>query len=88
MLTVTQDEISRLRAQHAVLNRVFDNRLIFPPMNHLRRVLDCGYGTASWAVDVAEQYPQCQVCQLLVTYSARRRRCAGDPFSTSQYRTF
>lgn len=39
----------------------FDNRLIFPPLNRPRRVLECGYGTAAWAIAVAEQYPRAEV---------------------------
>ncbi len=85
---VTQDETNRLRDQHAVLNMVFDNRLIFPPMNNPRRVLDCGYGTASWAVEVAERHPQCQVRRPLVIKSAGRPRHAEEPLITSQHRTF
>ena len=56
-----QEEAERLEFQHQVLNRVFDNRLIFPPVPRLRRILDCGYGAGSWAVDVAERHPDCEV---------------------------
>lgn len=44
-----------------MLNIVFDNRLFFPPVAEVRSVLDCGYGAASWAVEVAEKYPSCTV---------------------------
>jgi len=47
---------------HGVLQRVFDDRLIFPPISSPRRILDCGYGTGHWAMQVALQYPRCQVC--------------------------
>ncbi|KAH8691402.1 S-adenosyl-L-methionine-dependent methyltransferase [Talaromyces proteolyticus] len=40
---------------------IFDNRLIFPPINHPRRILDCGCGGGNWAVEVAERYPSTQV---------------------------
>jgi hypothetical protein len=56
-----QEEAERLDLQHRVFSRVFDGRLIFPPIPRLRRVLDCGYGAGSWAVDVATQYPDCKV---------------------------
>jgi hypothetical protein len=56
-----QEEAERLELQHKVFNRVFDNRLIFPPIPRPQRVLDCGYGTASWAIEVAEQHPECEV---------------------------
>jgi len=46
---------------HNVLNLVFEERLVFAPMNRLRRVLDCGFGTASWAIGVADQNPTTEV---------------------------
>lgn len=58
---MVQDEAERLEIQHRVFNMLFDYRLIFPPISKPRRVLDCGYGSGSWAVEVAEQYPDCQV---------------------------
>ncbi|KAH8592911.1 S-adenosyl-L-methionine-dependent methyltransferase [Bisporella sp. PMI_857] len=56
-----QDEMHRLNLEHELFNRVFDHRLIFPPINRLRRVLDCGFGTAQWASAVAEENPGCEV---------------------------
>ena len=56
-----QDESERLRILHNVLNRVFDGRLIFPPVTRPRRILDCGFGTGDWASEVAEQNPRCEV---------------------------
>ncbi|KFY51877.1 hypothetical protein V497_08780 [Pseudogymnoascus sp. VKM F-4516 (FW-969)] len=58
---IDEDEIERLTRQHRLLSIVFDERLVFPPVNNPRRILDCGHGSASWAVDVAEQYPRCEV---------------------------
>ena len=46
---------------HDMFSLVFDDRLIFPEITPLRRVLDCGTGTANWAVEVARREPQCQV---------------------------
>jgi ubiquinone/menaquinone biosynthesis C-methylase UbiE len=43
---------------------IFDERLIFPPIENPERILDCGYGSAAWSFDVAEKYPDCQVCSL------------------------
>lgn len=56
-----QDEEERLAIQHNVLNKVFDSRLVFPPLARLRKVLDCGYGSATWAAEVAEQFPTAEV---------------------------
>lgn len=53
--------MDRLEMQHRVLDIVFDGRLIFPPVANVRDVLDCGYGAATWAVGVAESYPNCKV---------------------------
>ncbi|KAI1180733.1 S-adenosyl-L-methionine-dependent methyltransferase [Nemania sp. FL0916] len=50
---VDEDETIRLRIQHQVLNRVFDQRYIFPPINSPRRVLDCGFGTG----EVSSPFP-------------------------------
>lgn len=62
LLTTSQEEIERLELMHDVLLKVFDNRLIFPPMATPRSILDCGCGAANWAVEVAEHYPECEVC--------------------------
>jgi hypothetical protein len=56
-----QDEAERLELQQRVFNRVFDDRLIFPPVSRPKKVLDCGYGSGAWAVEVAEEYPECEV---------------------------
>ncbi|KAI9821314.1 MAG: hypothetical protein M1827_004050 [Pycnora praestabilis] len=58
---IDEDEVERLEIQHNVLNRVFDDKLIFPPMRNPKNILDCGYGAANWAVEVAENYPECEV---------------------------
>lgn len=60
-LTPEQDEADRLRIQHGVFQRLFDGRLIFPPIQSPRRILECGFGNASWAIDVADHYPNCEV---------------------------
>ena len=54
-------EAERLENQHWVFSLMFDQRLIFASMARVRNVLDCGYGTASWAIEVAEAYPDCEV---------------------------
>ena len=54
-----QEEEHRLDTQNRVFNLVFDGRLIFPPVTDPKNVLDCGYGAASWAVELADNYPDC-----------------------------
>ncbi|KAL8746142.1 MAG: hypothetical protein Q9190_001805 [Brigantiaea leucoxantha] len=61
LVPVDEEETDRLELQHRVLDTVFDGRIIFPPVTNVRDVLDCGYGAASWAIEVAETYPQCTV---------------------------
>ncbi|KAI0206333.1 S-adenosyl-L-methionine-dependent methyltransferase [Astrocystis sublimbata] len=56
-----EDETLRLRIQHNVLSMMFDSRLIFPPIDRPRRVLDCGFGTGEWALQVAWEHPRCEV---------------------------
>ncbi|KAA8904481.1 S-adenosyl-L-methionine-dependent methyltransferase [Sphaerosporella brunnea] len=53
--------------QHEALQLVFDGRLIFPPIENPQNILDCGYGSGAWAVDVAEKYPDCQVVGVDIT---------------------
>lgn len=57
--------------QHNVLHRTFDNRLVFPDMGPIRRVLDCGYGSAAWASEVAEQFPDSEVFAFLPHNTSR-----------------
>ncbi|KAF3906218.1 hypothetical protein ABW20_dc0101622 [Dactylellina cionopaga] len=55
------DEADRLNRQHAVFRKIFDSRLIFPPVENPKRVLDCGYGSGAWAIEAAEQYPEAEI---------------------------
>lgn len=61
LLTCRQVEVQRLRDAHKAFSKVFDYRLIFPPVNRPRKVLDCGSGTGAWAAEVAAEYPGCKV---------------------------
>lgn len=56
-----QDERERLDKLHNVFRLIFDRRLIFPPINNPQRILDCGFGSAAWAMEAAEKYPNCAV---------------------------
>ena len=47
--------------QDDIVNMEFRNRLFLEHVPNPRRVLDCGYGQAHWAIKVAEQYPDCDV---------------------------
>lgn len=50
-----------MELMHSVLSKVFDDRLIFPPVHAPERILDCGCGACDWAVDVAEHFPDSEV---------------------------
>ncbi|MCJ1277787.1 hypothetical protein MMC21_005601 [Puttea exsequens] len=40
---------------------MFDDKLIFPPLTNPTNILDCGYGAASWSIEVAEAYANSEV---------------------------
>lgn len=44
-----------------MLRMVFDHRLIFPPITRPGKILECGFGAADWAMEVAELYPDAEV---------------------------
>ncbi|PHH61094.1 hypothetical protein CDD81_805 [Ophiocordyceps australis] len=58
---IDEDEIARLELMHSIFHKVFDNRLIFPPISSPKKILDCGCGAGDWAVQVARRYPECEI---------------------------
>ncbi|OHW96810.1 UMTA methyltransferase [Colletotrichum incanum] len=58
---IDEDEVERLQMMHVVLSIVFENQLLFPPITRPRRILECGFGAGDWAIEVAQQYPSCEV---------------------------
>ena len=59
-----QSEIERLELQHRLLGLVFANKadpLFLAPVEGPSSVLDCGHGAGAWALQVAEEDPDCQV---------------------------
>ncbi|KAI5811597.1 S-adenosyl-L-methionine-dependent methyltransferase [Peziza echinospora] len=58
---VDEAEHERLLLQHRTLQSVFEGRLIFPPVNNPKKILDCGCGSAAWATEVAERFPESEV---------------------------
>lgn len=60
-----QEELERLEEQHRALTdlvlRDLPEPLFIAPVREPTRVLDCGYGSGAWAVQVAESYPDCEV---------------------------
>ncbi|KAF3171742.1 hypothetical protein TWF788_009646 [Orbilia oligospora] len=58
---VDEDEQDRLNRQHLVFRKIFDGRLIFPPVEDPKKILDCGYGSGAWAIEAAEKYPDAEI---------------------------
>ncbi|KAH8681386.1 S-adenosyl-L-methionine-dependent methyltransferase [Xylariales sp. PMI_506] len=60
---VDQTEAQRLQLMHDIFLMKFEGQLILPEprMSALRRILDCGTGTAIWATEVAQRHPNCEV---------------------------
>jgi ubiquinone/menaquinone biosynthesis C-methylase UbiE len=55
------DEQDRLDFQHAQLMMLQDGKLAFAPLKDPQWAIDVATGTGIWALDFAEQYPQCKV---------------------------
>jgi len=62
-------EEERLETQHDLILRFCGNRLFFPRINNPRKILECGYGRGDWAVAVAEEYEDCEVCPLRLSFA-------------------
>lgn len=59
-----ESENERLDLQHAMFGLTFDGKLCLAPIEKgkkLHRVLDAGTGTGIWAMDFADEHPECQV---------------------------
>lgn len=56
-----QREADRLDLQHHILRMTYGNRLYFAPVKDPRRCIDIGTGTGIWAVDFADDHPECEV---------------------------
>ncbi|KAJ4157833.1 hypothetical protein NW754_009483 [Fusarium falciforme] len=57
-----QTENERLDIQHHLFALTFEGRLHAAPLTQpLRRALDAGCGTGIWAIDFADEHPECEV---------------------------
>jgi ubiquinone/menaquinone biosynthesis C-methylase UbiE len=70
--TSTKEEAEHLELMHSVFCRVFDDRLIFPPVRAPKRVLDCGFGAGDWAFEVARAFPDCEVQEIYASFPGSR----------------
>ncbi|RUS16756.1 S-adenosyl-L-methionine-dependent methyltransferase [Endogone sp. FLAS-F59071] len=63
MMPNTPEEASRLRDVHFYLRSIFKSNCPIT-INHLNpgaKILDVGCGSESWAIDMAQDYPECHV---------------------------
>ncbi|OCK86024.1 S-adenosyl-L-methionine-dependent methyltransferase [Lepidopterella palustris CBS 459.81] len=58
---VDYEEEERLLKQHDVIQRLFGDRLYFPPIEYPEKVLECGYGRGYWALAMAETFEDSEV---------------------------
>lgn len=64
-LMLEQEEDERQNIEDDVLSGAFDNQLFFGELaSKPSKVLDLGYGQAIWAINVARENPDCEVCFL------------------------
>lgn len=47
--------------QHALLHQLFGEKYFFPRIENPMSILECGYGGGDWAVQIAEEYEDCEV---------------------------
>ncbi|KAJ5175960.1 uncharacterized protein N7482_001837 [Penicillium canariense] len=85
---VTDNQSRRKRSVLITNTGLFDDRLIFPPVHRLRRVLDCGHGAASWAIEVAEQYPNCELLLKVIGVDIAPHMSPDDVDDLNQRFTF
>ncbi|KAM0816049.1 hypothetical protein AB5N19_01850 [Seiridium cardinale] len=56
-----EQEINRLDLQHRIALQVLDWKLFLAPIDRPNRVLDLGTGTGIWAIEFADQNPECDI---------------------------
>ncbi|KAF2455185.1 S-adenosyl-L-methionine-dependent methyltransferase [Lineolata rhizophorae] len=58
---VDEEEEERLILQNQIMHYLFEEKLYFPDIPYPDKVLECGYGRASWAVQMAQTYEDCEI---------------------------
>jgi hypothetical protein len=52
-----EQEQDRLDIKYASLQNIFNNKVIFAPLQEPQQILDIGTGTGIWAIDAGEAFP-------------------------------
>ncbi|KAL2356158.1 S-adenosyl-L-methionine-dependent methyltransferase, partial [Cryomyces antarcticus] len=57
------DEIEndRLDLQYEILKMLFEGRAYFAPLKNPKKILDIGTGTGIWPIEMAHQFPDCEI---------------------------
>jgi ribosomal protein RSM22 (predicted rRNA methylase) len=50
---------------------MMDDKLFLAPLRNPKDILECGYGQGTWAVAMAEMFPDSNVSKDLATYNER-----------------
>ncbi|KZF24377.1 S-adenosyl-L-methionine-dependent methyltransferase [Xylona heveae TC161] len=56
-----EPELERLNLQHFILQQAFGGRSYFAPLRNPKRMLDIGTGTGVWPLEMAEEFPDCEI---------------------------
>ena len=49
--------------QHNILYQLFGDKSFFPDILNPTSILECGYGSGDWVVQIADEYEDCEVRQ-------------------------
>lgn len=60
-MPIDDTELSRLYLFHQVYLKILDSQLTTVPLEDPTHILDIGTGSGDWAMDIAEQFPDCEV---------------------------
>lgn len=56
-----EEELNRMDIEHHNQKLQLDGKLHLCPLENPKEVLDIGTGTGIWCIDMADEYPECEV---------------------------